>query len=77
MRCAPLSGTWINIVDPGWAAEYLPRHSREIIVVSKDGEVRGQIQVDTEEEKKRWLRVMKTINEPLEPESMSGTLITR
>jgi hypothetical protein len=43
----------------------------------KDGEVRGQIEINTEEEKRRWLRVMKTINDPLEPESTSERLINR
>jgi hypothetical protein len=69
--------TWRLIVDHGWAVEILPRHSREIFVFSKDGEVRGQIQVDSEDEKRRWLRAMKQINEPLTPENTSGTLINR
>jgi hypothetical protein len=42
-----------------------------------NGEVRGQILVNSEDEKRRWLRVMKKINEPLEPESTYGTLITK
>jgi hypothetical protein len=63
--------------DRGWVAEFLPRHSKELIVLRKDGEVRGQIEVSTEDEKKQWLRAMKQINEPPERENTSGTLITR
>jgi hypothetical protein len=63
--------------DRGWVAEFLPRHSKELVVIQKDGEVRGQIEIQTEEEKKRWQRAMKQLNEPLERENTSGTLITK
>jgi hypothetical protein len=62
-------------VAPGWGAKFLPRHSKEIVVIEKDGEVRGQVEIQTEEEKARWLRAMDQINEPLERASTSGTLI--
>jgi hypothetical protein len=64
-------------VDHGWVVESIPRHSQELLIFSVNGEVRGQILVNSEDEKRRWLRVMKKINEPLEPESTYGTLITK
>lgn len=61
----------------GWDVEFIARHSQEIMVIRRDEIVMGQVILETEEDKNRWLRAMKGINEPLEPESMSGRLINR
>jgi transcriptional regulator of NAD metabolism len=58
-----------------WDVEFLPRHSKEILIFSVNGEVRGQIEVYTQEEKDRWIRAIEEIGRPLSPSNKSETLI--
>lgn len=55
----------------GWEVESLPRHSKEILVISKDGEARGSIEIYTDEEKERWIRAIEGLDQPLSPKHTS------
>lgn len=59
----------------GWEVELLPRHSKEILVIHKNGEARGSIEVYTEEEKDRWIRAIEGLEAPLSQKHTSQTLI--
>lgn len=62
-------------VAPGWAVEVIPRHSKELLIFSKDGETRGTIEVFTAEEKDRWMRAIGELDRPLSPRTTSERLI--
>lgn len=59
----------------GWEVESLPRHSKEILVISKDGEARGSIEIYTEDEKERWIRAIEGLDQPLSQKHTSPMLI--
>jgi hypothetical protein len=54
---------------PGWVAEFIPRHSKDIMVLWKDGEVRGSIELYTQEEKDSWQRMIEWLNDPASQKS--------
>lgn len=49
--------------DRGWAGEFLDRHNKVIIVLTKNEEIRGQVEVHTQAEKDRWELVLEFLNE--------------
>lgn len=53
----------------GWRVEVLPRHGRILLIVYKDGDVRGQIDVQEEGEKKLWMQVVASLNSKSESSS--------
>jgi hypothetical protein len=64
-----------EVAGQGWEVEFLPRHSKEILVISHDGEARGSIEVYTDEEKERWVRAIESLDQPLSQKHTSQTLI--
>lgn len=51
------------VVGRGWEGEFLDRHSKAILIITHNGEIRGQIEVLTPAEKERWELVMEFLNE--------------
>lgn len=56
-------------VDQGWVGEWLPRHSKELLILHKDGEARGSVEIFTTKEKERWELAIEFLNEAPTPNS--------
>jgi hypothetical protein len=49
--------------DPDWVAEFVPRHSKEILILWKGDEVRGSFELFTTEEKNLWIDAIQWLND--------------
>lgn len=64
---SPTTPSNVTVELPGWRVEPLARAGRWIMVVYKDGEARGSIEVFTEIEKGEWIHAIASLNS--KPES--------
>lgn len=46
----------------GWRVEPLVRYGCEILIIYKDGETRGQIEILDKTEKNKWLDLIQNLN---------------
>jgi hypothetical protein len=45
-----------------WTSEELKRLDRTVLIIRKDGEVRGSLTLETVDERELWLRAIQTLN---------------
>jgi hypothetical protein len=45
-----------------WSSEELKRLDRTILIIKKDGDVRGSLSLETVDERELWLRAIQTLN---------------
>jgi hypothetical protein len=64
-----------EVAAVGWDVEIIPRHSKELLILYKDGDARGSVEVFSVEEKEQWIRAIGEIDRPLLPKHISGMLI--
>jgi hypothetical protein len=50
----------------GWKAEVIPRHGRYLIIIYRDGESVGSLQVETKEDMELWKETITNLNNPQE-----------
>lgn len=49
--------------DQGWDTELVPRFGMELLLFYKDGEIRGQIQLNDPSEKEQWEKAIETLKQ--------------
>lgn len=48
---------------PGWRGEKLHRQGNVLLLIYKDGEIRGQVECQSDEELEAWIRFLETQNQ--------------